>query len=47
MSDPVKVEPVLVCAEDEADARQLYRKLRDALPKRFKVKAPTSVSFRD
>ena len=30
------------CCEDEADAQQLYGKLRDALPKRFKVKAPTS-----
>jgi len=35
------------CCEDQADAQQLYGKLRDALPKRFKVKAPTSVSFRD
>jgi hypothetical protein len=35
------------CCEDEADAQQLYGKLRDALPKRFKVKASTSASIRD
>ena len=35
------------CCEDEGDAQQLYGKLREALPKRFKVKPPTSVSYRD
>jgi hypothetical protein len=35
------------CCEDEADAQQLYTKLRDALPKRFRVAAPTSASKRD
>jgi hypothetical protein len=33
--------------EDEADAKELFWKLRDALPKRFNVKTPTSASTRD